>query len=68
MYLHALFYVEMGSVGGNALQVTGKVMHYFLIYKKISELLFSHLLTDKSRVPMLREIRSRGVVCVNMLL
>ncbi len=24
-------------------QVTSKVMHYFLIYKKISELLFSHL-------------------------
>ncbi len=29
-------------------QVTSKVTHYFLIYKKISELLFSHLLTDSA--------------------
>ncbi len=47
-------------------------MHYFLIYKKISELLlkkvtavtlFSHLLTDKSPVPMLEEIRSTEALC-----
>ncbi len=46
------WYIYMYSVGGNALQVTwvtyldyffqvtSKVTHYFLIYKKISELLF----------------------------
>uniref|UniRef100_A0A672KEQ1 Liprin-alpha CC2 domain-containing protein n=1 Tax=Sinocyclocheilus grahami TaxID=75366 RepID=A0A672KEQ1_SINGR len=33
---------RMSAVGGNALQVTRvtKVTHYFLIYKRISELLF----------------------------
>ncbi len=29
-------------------QVTSKVTHYFVIYKKIFELLFSHLLTDSA--------------------
>ncbi len=54
-------------------------MHYFLIYKKISELLFqksnaitlfSHLLdwTDKSPVPILGEIGSTEALCVNMTL
>ncbi len=43
-------------------------MHYFLIYKKISEILFQisnvsysffpHLLIDHSSVPMMREIGS----------
>ncbi len=77
------------SVGGNALQVTrvmqsdyffqvtSKITHYFLIYKKISEFfkevtpvtLFSHLLTGSSRVAMLREIRSKcRALCVNILL
>ncbi len=47
-------------------------MHYFLIYKKISELLFQkvtpvtlfyHLLTDKSPVPMLGKIGSTEALC-----
>ncbi len=54
-------------------KVTSKVTHYFLIWKQNSELLLqignnsyfvSHVLTDSSRVAMLREIGSkcRGVV------
>ncbi len=40
-------------------QVTSEVVHYFLIFKKIFELLFPHALTDSSSVPLLREIRSK---------
>ncbi len=44
-------------------QVTSTVTHYFLILMPV--ILFSHLLTDSSPVPVLREIKSncRGIVC-----
>ncbi len=44
-------------------QVTSKVTHYFLIYKKISELLF-----QKSNASYFFPIYWLTVRCVNMLL